>query len=244
MYYEIHGEGPPLLLLHGAYMTIDTMGPLLPGLAASRQVIAVEQQAHGHTADIDRPISYEQMADDTRRAARSPRHRPRPTSSATAWAAASPSSWRSGIPAWCASWWSPRRPTPATACTPWRSRCSRRSRRRCSPARRSRRPTSAPRRTPADFPTLVEKLKQLDTTPFAWPAEDIRGDRRAHADRARGLGRRPLEHAVELFGLLGGGVMGDLAGLPDVAARRAARHHPLRAARLRAARSRRTGCWP
>ena len=41
------------------------MGPLLPGLAETRQVIAVELQGHGHTADIDRPISYEQMADDT-----------------------------------------------------------------------------------------------------------------------------------------------------------------------------------
>src|SRR5215211_267495 len=64
MYYEIHGEGPPLLMLHGAYMTIDLMGPILPGLAASRRVIAIEQQGHGHTADIDRPITYEQMADD------------------------------------------------------------------------------------------------------------------------------------------------------------------------------------
>lgn len=65
MYYEIYGEGRPLILLHGAYMTIDTMGPILPGLAAMRQVIAAEQQGHGHTADIDRPITYEQMADDT-----------------------------------------------------------------------------------------------------------------------------------------------------------------------------------
>jgi pimeloyl-ACP methyl ester carboxylesterase len=64
MYYEIHGAGPPLLLLHGSYMTIDVMGPLLPGLARSRQVIAAELQGHGHTADIDRPITYEQMADD------------------------------------------------------------------------------------------------------------------------------------------------------------------------------------
>ena len=64
MYYEFHGAGPPLLLLHGAYMTIDTMGPILPGLAESREVIAVELQGHGHTADIDRPITYEQMADD------------------------------------------------------------------------------------------------------------------------------------------------------------------------------------
>ncbi len=66
MYYEIHGQGRPLILLHGAYMTIDLMGPILPGLAETRQVIAVEQQGHGRTADVDRPITYEQMAEDTR----------------------------------------------------------------------------------------------------------------------------------------------------------------------------------
>jgi pimeloyl-ACP methyl ester carboxylesterase len=65
MYYEIYGEGRPLVLLHGAYMTIDMLGALLPGLAAKRRVIAAEQQGHGHTADVDRPITYEQMADDT-----------------------------------------------------------------------------------------------------------------------------------------------------------------------------------
>ncbi len=45
-------------------MTIDMMGPLLPSLAKTRQVIAVEPQGHGHTADIDRPLTYEHMADD------------------------------------------------------------------------------------------------------------------------------------------------------------------------------------
>jgi pimeloyl-ACP methyl ester carboxylesterase len=70
MYYEVHGGGEPLILLHGAYMTIDAMGPLLAGLADHRQVIAMEQQAHGRTADLDRPISYEQMADDTAAAMR------------------------------------------------------------------------------------------------------------------------------------------------------------------------------
>src|SRR5438105_6880331 len=65
MYYEIHGHGRPLVLLHGAYMTIDLMGPILPELAKTRQVIAVELQGHGRTADVDRPITYEQMADDT-----------------------------------------------------------------------------------------------------------------------------------------------------------------------------------
>src|ERR671935_3223680 len=66
MYYEVHGAGRPLVLLHGALSAIGTsFGKVLPSLAKTRQVIAVEQQAHGHTADIDRPLTYEQMADDT-----------------------------------------------------------------------------------------------------------------------------------------------------------------------------------
>ncbi|MCQ6563900.1 alpha/beta fold hydrolase [Paenibacillus mendelii] len=66
MYYEIQGTGEPLILLHGGLGTIDMLfGQLMPALAKTRQVIAVELQAHGHTADIDRPLSYEQMADDT-----------------------------------------------------------------------------------------------------------------------------------------------------------------------------------
>jgi pimeloyl-ACP methyl ester carboxylesterase len=66
MYYEIHGTGSPLVLLHGGLTTIETsFGTVLPTLSKSRQVIAVEQQAHGRTTDIDRPLSFEQMADDT-----------------------------------------------------------------------------------------------------------------------------------------------------------------------------------
>src|SRR5579872_6829130 len=69
MYYEIHGSdgsGPPLVLLHGNLSTIGTsFGKVLPALAATRQIIAVEQQGHGHTADIDRPFSIGQWAQDT-----------------------------------------------------------------------------------------------------------------------------------------------------------------------------------
>jgi pimeloyl-ACP methyl ester carboxylesterase len=59
MYYEIHGEGRPLVVLHGAYMTIDAMGEVLPALARTRQVIAAELQGHGRTADVDRPLTPE-----------------------------------------------------------------------------------------------------------------------------------------------------------------------------------------
>jgi len=61
MYYEIHGTGRPLVLLHGAF----GWATVYPTLAKNRQVIAIELQGHGHTADIDRPLTYEQMADDT-----------------------------------------------------------------------------------------------------------------------------------------------------------------------------------
>ena len=65
MYYEIHGTGQPLVLLHGAFSAIGTsFDAVLPGLARTRQVIGVEVQGHGRTADIDRPLRIEQLADD------------------------------------------------------------------------------------------------------------------------------------------------------------------------------------
>lgn len=64
LYYEIYGEGQPLVLLHGGVGAIEMFAPILPTLAEGRQVIAVDLQAHGRTADIDRPITYEAMADD------------------------------------------------------------------------------------------------------------------------------------------------------------------------------------
>lgn len=65
MYYEIHGNGFPLVLIHGGGSTIETtFGRILPSLAKTHKVIAVEMQAHGHTADADRPLSFEQDAGD------------------------------------------------------------------------------------------------------------------------------------------------------------------------------------
>lgn len=64
MYYEIHGTGQPLVLLHGAFGFVEGWGTLLPALAKAHQVIAVELQGHGHTNDLERPLSCEQMADD------------------------------------------------------------------------------------------------------------------------------------------------------------------------------------
>ncbi len=65
MYYEIYGEGKPLILLHGSFMTINmNWSSLLPRLAKNRKVIAIEFQGHGRTADIDRPYTIEGFADD------------------------------------------------------------------------------------------------------------------------------------------------------------------------------------
>lgn len=76
LYYQQHGalqskEAPskdaktrPLLVLHGGFMTIEAMGPILPALAGSRPVIAVDLEGHGRTRDLDRPLSLDQMATD------------------------------------------------------------------------------------------------------------------------------------------------------------------------------------
>ena len=63
IHYQIHSRGEPLILLHGGVAASEMFLPVLPGLAAHRQVIAVDLQAHGLTADLDRPLRFELMAD-------------------------------------------------------------------------------------------------------------------------------------------------------------------------------------
>ena len=213
MYYGVHGDGPPLLLLHGAYMTADSMGPLLAGLAQGRQVIAPEQQGHGHTADIDRPITYEQMADDSaallehlgieqadvvgysmgggialQLAIRHPTRVRRLV-------VASASYTYDGMHAAAIEMFPTITPE-LFAGSPMEDEYLR----------------VAP--NPGHFPKLVEKLVHLDSTPFAWPADDIRGITAPTLIVVGDSDVVRLEHAVELFGLLGGGVMGDLVGMP------------------------------
>jgi pimeloyl-ACP methyl ester carboxylesterase len=213
MYYEIHGTGQPLVMLHGAYMTIDAMGEVVPEFARTRQVIAVELQGHGRTADVDRPLSYEQMADDT---AALLRHLGIEQADVFGFSMGGGAALQVAI----------RHPEVVrklvVASASYRSDGM-------HPELLEMIPTITPEafagspieeeylRTapnPDDFPTLVAKLKRLDLEPFAWSPEDIRGIAAptlliiGDSDAIR------LEHAVELFRLLGGGVMGDLAGLP------------------------------
>jgi len=64
LYYETHGSGPPLILLHGGLASGEMFGPILPALAERHQVILPDLQGHGRTADIDRPLDIRLMADD------------------------------------------------------------------------------------------------------------------------------------------------------------------------------------
>jgi pimeloyl-ACP methyl ester carboxylesterase len=214
MYYEVHGEGRPLVVLHGAYMTVDVMGSILPGLAETRRVIVPEMQGHGRTADIDRPITYEGMADDV---AALIRHLglDRPDAFgysmgggvALQLAIRHPGSVRRLVVA-SASYTSDGMQPELHEMIPT-----------ITPEMFSGSPMEASYQevapNPEDFPVLVEKLKDLDMTPFDWGAENVRGIGAptmivvGDADVVR------LEHAVEMFRLLGGGAMGDLSGLPD-----------------------------
>jgi len=207
LYYEVHGSGEPLVVLPGAYMTIELMGDLVPALAKHRRVIAVEFQGHGHTADVDRPFSYEAFADDTAALLDrfaidradvygyslgggvalqlGLRHPTRVGKLVIASASYSSDGMYpevlSGI----------EQITPEMFDgTPWRDAYQ-----RTSP-------------DPAAFPTLVEKLKQLDMTPFDWPIDELAAPALILIGDADGT---RLEHAVDMFRHLGGGVFGDLA---------------------------------
>jgi pimeloyl-ACP methyl ester carboxylesterase len=213
MYYEIYGSGQPLVMLHGAYMTSETMGEIVLSLAESRQVIAVELQGHGHTVDIDRPLSYEQMADDVSALLAeigideadvfgysmgggfalqvAIRHPEVVRKLVVASASYTSDSMYPELPAMIPTI------TPEVFAG--------------SPIEEAYLCTAP---NPEDFPNLVAKLKQLDMEPYAWPPEDIRGISAPTLLIIRDSDAIRPEHAAELFRLLGGGVMGDLAGLP------------------------------
>jgi pimeloyl-ACP methyl ester carboxylesterase len=214
MYYEIHGSGRPLVLLHGNLSTIGVdFGRMLPGLARDRRVIAVEQQAHGHTADIDRPLSIRQWADDT---AALLRHLDveqadffaysSGTGIAMELALQQPRLVRKLVLASVAYRLDGLHPgltdgldelqPEHLAGTPFEEDYAR----------------TAP--NPGDWPRLVEKIKQLNRQLPEWPAEAVRS---ITAPTMLVYGDSDIvrpEHAAELFRLLGGGVPGDVAGLP------------------------------
>lgn len=215
MYYEIHGTGQPLVLIHGAFSAIGTsFGAVLPELAKTRQVIAFEMQAHGRTADIDRPLSIEQMADDTAAALGqlgiekadffgysmgaaialqvAIRHPERVRKLVLA----SVTYKLDGIHPGLMDGLGEMKPE-QMAGSPWHDEYMQ----------------IAPR--PEDFATLFAKKSQMDQDIKDLPAEAIAAIK---APTLLIIGDSDLvrpEHAVEMFRLLGGGVFGDMAGLPN-----------------------------
>jgi pimeloyl-ACP methyl ester carboxylesterase len=214
MYYEIHGTGQPLVLLHSAFSAIGTsFGNVLPQLAETRQVIAFEMQAHGHTADIDRPLSMEQMADDTAATLRelgienadffgfsmgggvalqvAIRH----PGVVRKLVLASVTYKLDGLHPGLMEGLAEMKPEMMFG-SPWHEEYMR----------------IAPR--PEDFATLFAKKTQMDRQVRDLPAEAIEA---IEAPTLLIIGDSDIvrpEHAVEMFRLLGGGVMGDLVGLP------------------------------
>jgi len=215
MYYEIHGAGFPLVLLHGGLSAIDTsFGKILPGLARGRQVIAIEQQAHGHTADIDRPLTYRQMAEDTITLLShigieqadffgysigagiaieiAIEHPSMVRKLVAATAIFTASGFHPGVLAGMEAL-QPEH----LAGSPFQEEYAR----------------TAPH--PQDWPRLIAKVKQLNREFVDWPPEAIAAIKAPTLLIAGDSDIVRLEHVVELFRLLGGGVPGDNVGLPN-----------------------------
>jgi pimeloyl-ACP methyl ester carboxylesterase len=216
MYYEVHGTGPQLVLLHGAMGTTEScFRNLLPRLAETRRVIAVELQGHGHTPDVGRPLSYPQMAEDTAAlmaaldvdvadlvgysmggavALQIALHRPE-LARRIVYAGGTCYDPRGLYPELLTQFEAP--PLDQLTGSVWH-----RAYRAVAP-------------DPEAWPTLVTKVNELDRTFTGWPAETMRA---LTVPALLVIGDSDIvqpEHIVRMFRLLGGGVIGDLAGLPD-----------------------------
>ena len=216
LYYEVSGKGAPLIVLHGAYMNIPTMGAIIPKLAKTHKVYALELQGHGRTTDVDRPITYPNLADDVAAFMDAVglqkadvfgysmgaatglqlaiRHPDQANNLIAASGAYDAEGWQPEFKAFI-----PQMTVEMFVGMPF--------------AEEYRKLAA----NPDGFPALVEKLIALEKQPMAWetdvkamktPVLIITGD----ADVAT------LEHSVALFRLLGGGVMGDM-GKPLAASR-------------------------
>jgi pimeloyl-ACP methyl ester carboxylesterase len=213
MYYEEHGEGPPLVLLHGAYHNADAMAPLARGLAGLRRVVVPESQGHGRTADVDRPLTYEQMGDDVadligelglgqadvvgysmggatalRLAIQHPELVRRLVVISAGYR-------YDGMPAEAIALFK-QISVEMFLGTPMEAEYKR----------------LAP--DPDGFPALVEKFMTLEATEFAWD-DDVRAMTTPMLIVAGDADVVTAEHAAGLFKLRGGGAMGDLSGLPE-----------------------------
>ncbi|WP_441920091.1 alpha/beta fold hydrolase [Phyllobacterium sp. TAF24] len=216
MYYEVSGSGDPLIVLHGAYMNIPSMGKIIPMLAKNHQVYALEFQGHGRTNDIDRPITYANLADDTaafmdavgvkkadvfgysmgagaglQLAIRHPDKVTRLVAASTAYDAEGfQPEYKAFIPQMSVEMFVGM------------------------PFAQEYRKLAA---NPDGFPALVKKLIALEHEPMAW-GTDVNAVKAPVLIITADADVTTLEHSVALFRLLGGGAMGDM-GKPLSASR-------------------------
>ena len=216
MYYEVSGQGAPLIVLHGSFMNIPSMGAIIPALAKTHRVYALEFQGHGRTTDINRPITYPNLADDVAAfidavglkkadvfgyslgAGAGLQLAIRHPDKVNKLVAASVAYDTSGLqPEFKA--FIPQMTVEMFLQTPFAAQY-----RRLSP-------------TPDSFPALARKLIAIEHEPFSW-GEDVKRLKTPVLIIAGDADGYTLEHIVSLFKLLGGGVMGDL-GKPLAASR-------------------------
>lgn len=216
MYYEVSGEGDPLVVLHGAYMNIPSMGEIIPALAKNHRVYALELQGHGRTTDIDRPITYQNLADDVaafmdavglqkadvfgysmgantglQLAIRHPRKVDQLVAASVSYDAEGlQPAFREFLPQLTVEMMT------------------------AMPFAEDYKELAA---DPDGFPALVEKLIALEHEPMAWE-DDVRKLKAPVLIIAGDADVTTLEHSVAMFRLLGGGGMGDM-GKPLPASR-------------------------
>jgi pimeloyl-ACP methyl ester carboxylesterase len=220
MYYEIQGQSSPetipLVVLHGAYMNIPSMGAIIPRLAETHQVYALELQGHGRTTDIDRPITYPNLADDVAAfmdqigLAKADlfgysmgavaglqlaiRHPEKVNKLVAASVAYDIEGWQPEFKAFI-----PQMTVEMFVKLPF--------------AEEYRKLAV----DPEGFPEFARKLIQLEKEPMAWE-KDVRAMKTPVLIISGDADVATLEHAVAMFRLLGGGVMGDM-GKPLPASR-------------------------
>jgi pimeloyl-ACP methyl ester carboxylesterase len=208
MYYEVSGQGDPLVVLHGAYMNIPSMGAIIPKLAQTHRVYALEYQGHGRTTDIDRPITYPNLADDVAAFMDAVglqkadvfgysagaivglqlaiRHPAKVNELAAASVAYDLDGWQPEFKAVI-----PQLSVEMMLETPFAKDYQK----------------LAP--NPAGFPELARKMIALEKEPMAW-ADDVKALKLPVLIITSDADVVTLEHSVSMFRLLGGGVMGDM----------------------------------
>ena len=208
MYYEVSGSGSPLVVLHGSYMNIREMGTIIPKLARTHQVYALEFQGHGRTTDIDRPITYQNLADDVAAFMNAVslqkadifgysmgaiaglqlaiRHPAKVNKLVFAGGAYDFEGWQPEFKAMI-----PKQTVEMMLQTPFAKEY----------------PKLAA--NPKGFPELARKVIALQNEPMAWES-DVRALKLPVLIIGGDADGATLEHYVQMFRLLGGGVMGDM----------------------------------